>query len=245
MRAEAFDRDGRFAAIPPLLSPILRRVAAVPPPVTAEAVLRLSQSWIALGDARYYLSDLPGALAAYRHSLAVLSAPALSTDVRIVLRIIYDEFNLSSTLAEMGRKPEALVEAERGVMQARRLRSFDDTPRARHMANIAETEFATELAANHRFDEAIAVARAAQTEREQLARLQPYSYDAQRAVPVGMRPFAEILRDAGHRDAACAVARDIDARWAALEKRWVRNGFDGGPERAEVAKLIAACPTSA
>jgi serine/threonine-protein kinase len=240
VRADALDKEGDWKALAGLLTVILRRVATIPEGHGGDAVdwaLHLEETYSDRGDMRYYSGDEPGSLQDYERGQALLDRGTTTRpDARLVYRQAYGGFNIASTLSDLHRYKEELAWTERGVAAAARLRSFEDSPRARHMQNILTLQLGTALHDVGRMPEAIAAAEESIAGRKALLALEPNVYEAQRAVPVGLRPLAEIYAAAGQREKACAAIREAAAGWEALRRRNTLTHFDGTDEQTLVAK---------
>lgn len=247
-RANLMNYEGQFDRMPPVLTEMVAGYRALPPSADSEdAALGLAKTYNMLGDARYFLGNPAEALATYRQAAAVLEAArARSHDVRVLDQLAFTQFNVSSTLQEMGRRREELAAIRRGVEVSTLLLAFENSPRARHVDNIVRMQHAVALSDNGRHDEAIAEALAGVEARRAAAAARPDDYNSARAVPVGMKPLGEIYLAAGRRRDACAAYQAAVAAWRDLQKKTPLNDFDGGPELKEVeAKARATCGTLA
>lgn len=243
-RATARDQRGTglertLRTMPAVLARFGRRAR---PDVAPEA-LRLEQSLAMLGNAHWYTGGRREALGLYRRAVIALSSPSLDNDARVVSRRAFEDYQVASSLEELDEKAEALRYIERAVDEATRVLSFDDTPAARHNANIMRSEYGVELAGVGRYDAAIAQGRASVAAAEALARLEPDSYSGSRAVPVDLRPLATIYLKAGRPDQACAAANRAIASWARIARRWKMYAYDGKIEQAELKRIVARCAT--
>lgn len=243
-QANLLNYEGRFAAMPPILDKLIAGHRALPAGADPDrAALGLAKAYNLLGDARYFLDSPAAALPVYRQAAAVLDqAQARRRDVRILDTLAFTQFNIASTLQEMGRAREELAAIQRGVEVSAILGSFETSPRARHVDNIVRMQLAVALSDNGRHDEAIAAAVAGVEARRAAARAQPGDYNVARAVPVGLKPLGEIYLAAGRRSEACGAYQAARVAWTDLQKRVGLNDFDGGPELKEVeGKARAAC----
>jgi tetratricopeptide (TPR) repeat protein len=240
-RAQLFDHDGDFVPLGPLLDAATARIGAIPPGEGRDAVewlLKLEAIHSLKGDLLYYSGDKAGGLAEYQRAAASLDrSERIRTDVRAVIRQAFVAFNVASTLAEQGKAREALAWIERGVAAAARLRTFEDSPRARHIQNIVTMEHAVELKALGRFDQAIAEALVSIAGRKARVALQPDNYEARRAVPVGLRPLAELYHDSGRGEAACETLAEAARDWAAIARSGGLTEFDRTDETVLVDRL--------
>lgn len=241
-RARILDMQEEYATLLKELPQVIAHYGALPLPATSERALRFESGWTLLADAQWYLGDQAAALASYRKALDTLRQPAFANDARVVARQGYAAFNIAGSLVVAKRLPEALATIETGVAAMERLRVFDSGPRALHMEAIVRLEYATELGALGRFDEAIGQARASIAERIAQARLQPASYEALRSVPVAFRPLGELYRSAGRPVEACRALAEAEAGWSALSRRMPLARFDAAGERVLVRQLRAPCP---
>jgi serine/threonine-protein kinase len=240
-RGQILDHEGDFAALRPLLARAMAKARSIPPGEGRDAVewlLKLEQLRSLRGDLFYYTGDRGRGLAEYRLASAALDrSSAIRTDVRAVIRQAFVDFNIASTLSEMGRTDEALHWIERGVAAAARLRTFEDSPRARHIQNIVTMEHAMALKALGRFDAAIVEARASIAGRKARRAMQPDNYEARRAVPVGLRPLAELYRTAGHPAESCATIREAADAWREIGRSGGLTRFDRESETVLVDRL--------
>jgi serine/threonine-protein kinase len=247
-RANLMNYEGQFARMPPLLTEMINGYRALPATADPEdAALGLARTYNMLGDARYFLGSPTDALATYRQAAAVLEAArARGRDVRVLDQLAFTQFNIASTLQELGRAREELAAIRRGVEVSTLMTAFENSPRARHVDNIVRMQHAVALSDNGRHDEAIAEALAGVEARRRAAAARPDDYNSARAVPVGMKPLGEIYLAAGKRREACAAYQAAVQAWRDLQRRTPLNDFDGGPELKEVeGKARAACGTQA
>ncbi|CAN5187595.1 hypothetical protein BH11PSE2_BH11PSE2_17600 [soil metagenome] len=245
VKANILNNEGRFADMVPLLETALARGRAMPAeldPRQARPLLEVSTQNL-LGDARYYLNDQNGALAAY-----VAAAKVLETardggvpDIRIYDRLAVTDYNIASTLNEMSRRPESLAWIDKGVEAVTRMRAFEDSPRARHVENMVRLQRAVTLSEMHRYDEAIAEARTNMDARKARAAAAPKDYEAARAVAVGLRPVGEIYWDAGRRPESCAIFREARDVWQSLKRSGGLAEFDKSDETVRVDKYLQRC----
>ncbi len=243
VKAEVLGYQGRHKEMLPLLRAALARGRATPAGGDSQIVRPIVESTTLnlLGDAFYYMGDVSKALTYYEDSAKVLEA-AMSgrADVRIYDRLAYTDFDVASTLGELGRNRERLERIDQGVAIATKLRAFEDSPRAHHVESIVRLERAAALSELHRYTEAIAEAQTNVAARKARAAASPKDYEAQRAVPVALRPFAEILNRAGRRSEACATLSETHAAWDALARRSGLTGFDQSDETHQVTALMRA-----
>lgn len=243
VRAEIRDDGNAFAANVAALRALIPRMTALPLPRDADRALRIERSFTFLANSLWYPGQRRAALAAYRAAERALSDSRFGTDQRVLQRRAYAAFNISAGLDELGTPQEALAAIRPAVEAVAKLRAFDDSIPARNIENIVRLQFANELARSGRLDAAVIEGWRSIEGRRALAALQPGSYFARRGVPVGMRPLAEILRDGGRRSEACALLRETEAAWAAIEAREPLTPSDRDIERAEVRKDLLGCPS--
>ncbi len=246
-KAQVFGYQGRYKDVLPLLQASLARGRATangPDPMGVRPIIEATNLNL-LGDALYFLGDPSKGLGSYEAAARVLEAAMAGRgDVRLYDRLAYTDFNVASTLAEFGRYREGLDWINRGVATAAKLRAFEDSPRAHHVENIVRLQRAVALSQLDRYDEAIAEARANIAARKARAAASPNDYEARRAVPVALRPFAEILHSAGRTQEACATLFETTAAWDALARTSGLTGFDKSDETHQATALIKAwrCP---
>ena len=240
-RGQILDHEGDFTALRPVLDRAAVQARAIPPGQGRDAVewlLKVEQFRSLRGDLLYYGGNPLGGLAEYLKAAEALDrANAIRIDVRAVIRQAFVAFNIASTLAEQGRNREALAWIERGVAAAARLRTFEDSPRARHIQNIVTMEHAMQLKALGRYDRAIAEARASIEGRKARVAIQPDHYEARRAVPVGLRPLAELYRTAGRPAEACAALKEAATAWQEIDRTSGIARFDRGSDMVLIDRL--------
>ncbi len=243
VKAQVLGYEGRYRDVLPLLQMALLRGRQIPrgsDPDGSRPTIEATNLNL-MGDALYFLGDPGKGLQSYEAAAKVLEvAMAGRGDVRTYDRLAYTDFNVASTLAEFGRYREGLEWIDRGVATAEKLRAFEDSPRAHHVENIVRLQRAVALSQLHRYGEALAEARANIAARRARAVASPNDYEAQRAVPVALRPFAEMLHAAGRTAEACATLHETTAAWNALAKVSGLTGFDRSDETQQAVKLIRA-----
>jgi serine/threonine-protein kinase len=240
IRATMYDRDSDYARLGPFLHH-MPLYAWRDPPTDPEEALRQDVAWNYVGDVLYYSNRMSGAVDAYRRALKATSSPALQGNARAAARQGYTGFALADSLFQTGHHKEAIAAITQSMAAMQQLRSFDATPPVRHMWQIVRLEYASEMASDGQFAEAIRAGRESLDDRISLAAENRSSYDLARTVPVAMRPLAEIYRKAGKEDEACAMLHADEAEWARIAKRWPLNGTDAVSEKALVKQDLAKC----
>jgi hypothetical protein len=225
----------------PLLQATLRWAAPSSEPAGAGDALRLNRTLNYLGDAYWYSGDKQAGLFQYQRALAALAAPGLAHDTRIIQRQAFEQYQIASTLADLGKPQEALRHIRDGLDHVAHLRSFDDTPPVQHIFNVLENEYGSELAATGRFAEGIAHMRASIAGAITLARSQPLNYYDQREVPISLRPLAEIYLKADQKPEACDAIDQARADWQRLGRKWRLGQYDGSHEEKLLHALRGRC----
>lgn len=235
------DNSGDFAGNAAAMKVVLATYPPLPLRHDAARGLRLERTWTLLANALYYQGDRKGALAAYHSAAAALAPARFAGDARVIARRAFAAFNIASALGETGEHAAALAAIEPEVAEVERLRAFDGSASARNIENIVRLEYAGHLAGTGRVDAAIAQGRRSIEGRRALAALQPDGYYAIRSVPVGMRPFAEMLREAGRTAEACTLFAQTDRAWSAIATKRALSDFDRDTERKIVRDALARC----
>ena len=94
-----------------------------------------------------------------------------------------------------------------------------------------------QLKALGRYDRAIAEARASIEGRKARVAIQPDHYEARRAVPVGLRPLAELYRTAGRPAEACAALKEAATAWQEIDRTSGIARFDRGADMVLIERL--------
>ena len=241
VRAEIRDNRGEFAGNLADLRTLMRWALPLPLPRDADRAMRIERGWTFVANCLWYAGDKREALAAYHQAAAALADPRLDTDVRVLGRRAYADFNIASGLDEIGTPAAALAAIEPAVETVTRLRLFDSSAPARNIENVVRLQHAVDLIAVGRADEAVAEAKRSVAGRRALAALQPDSYFIRRSLPVGMRPLAELLDRAGRHAEACRTYRDAEHEWRRIAQVHPLSPFDRETERGELGKGLARC----
>jgi serine/threonine-protein kinase len=245
--ANIHDYQGEFKAAMPVLDLALADLSKIGQGFDSiQAALMRANVLTVYGDAAYYDRSPASSLPYYQQAAATLEqASHLKPDARLLERAAYVDFNLADVLDELNRPADALPIIERGIAAADLLLAFDGSPRSRHMSNIVHMQRAVVLAALRRFSEAVQEAQADIAARRRNAALSAGDYEAQRAVPVALRPLGEIYRSAGDDVRACESFRTAREAWRALEMGHSLTGFDKSNEIKLVDKLVLSCAPAA
>lgn len=235
----------RYADIIRLVGDMQQRAAGLPtPPRFAETRPIMEASLHNLmGDAHYFTGDVPRALADYQAAVRVLEArrAAGPPDARLIDRLIWSYFNVSSTLSTHGRAAEALDWAQRGSALAASLLVFDQSARSLKMAEIIRLQEAVSLSELGRHTEAITLAKTGVEARRMQAVSAPADYERQRAYAASLRPLGEIYARSGRKGEACAAYAAAAEAWRRLATLGGIGPSDTGGEARLVAELMAAC----
>lgn len=214
MRNQGFDlttADKPAAALPLLRAGLARlRAAAWPDALRRDARL-LEVSYLArIGDAVYYAGDIPGALAPYRESAALIRA-----ELARAPSLLWEEklgeaaWNLSGTLGDMGgREAEALAEAEAGIAEMQRVLAFGPDAAIETRLLILQGQQALLLGAMGRTREAAAASQASIDLRRRRLAAAPRDVTRRRDLAVVLASHADIVAKAGDGAAACLAARE-------------------------------------
>lgn len=241
--AELDNDAGAFADMLPKLDQAAAAIAHLPlePDRTGRALNRAAILNLR-GDATYFLGNPAGSLALYQQAGAILQAArARSPDMRLLERSAFTAWNIEFVLVELGRNAEGLAVIDRGVADAELMRLFENSTRARHVADIVHTQRAEALAALGRFDDAVAQLRSVLADARTTAAAFPASFEAARALPVILRPAAEIYRTAGRPAEACAALAEAQQAWRRLSATKPLPGYDIATELPLLKAELAAC----
>jgi serine/threonine-protein kinase len=242
--ANIHDYEGQFAAMKAPLTAIAAELRHIPPQPDDAAQAMLVGNFDNLsGDYLYYTDRREASLQMYAREVDVLErARSHDPDVRLLERVAWADYNYSGTLDILKRDREALAVVDKGVAAADLMLYFEKSPRAHHIDNALHSQRSVILSALKRFPEAIAEGEAALAAFRVAAAASPDNFEAARAVPVNMRPVAEIYWDAGRHAEACTLLAQTRDTWTALARTHRMTGFDAGDERGQVARLLARCP---
>ncbi|UVO54728.1 serine/threonine-protein kinase [Sphingomonas sp. SUN039] len=194
------------------------RASALKTALPREAKLLESGLLERLGDARYYADDIPGALAAYRASAAIIDAALARTPSSLwTEKQGGAAFNISSTLADMkGRESEAHAIAAKGIADLRRYLAFGPDAALEMRLLILLGEDSILLQALGRTGEAASTSREGVALRERRLAAAPSDPTRRRDLAVAMANHAAIVAAAGSRAEACAVARRGQNLWTSI-----------------------------
>ena len=241
--AELDNDAGAFADMLPKLDLASAAIADLPPEpdrtgraLTRAAILNLR------GDATYFMGNPVASLPLYQKAAATLQAArGGAPDMRLLERSAFIAWNVESVLVELGRNSEGLAVIDRGVADAELMRLFENSTRARHVADIVHTQRAEALAALGRSDDAVAQLRSVLADARATAAAFPASFEAARALPVILRPAAEIYRTAGRPAEACAALAEAQQAWRRLSATTPLPGYDIATELPLLKADLAAC----
>lgn len=223
-RADLLQTSGKWRDIIVLMQDNDRRAAHLPVTAQYAGIRALYEAADAnnLGDAYYYSNAGPDkALPYYRRAVDIITDAdsRLPPDVRRQIRSVFYHYQVAGTLQEMGRLPEALDWAERGMAAANTLVRVDQSPTALHAQNTIALNLANILSSMGRHDEAVAAVRRNVDSRQALAAANPRDLDLRLAAASSYGTLIETLDAASRRQDACIVAQKARAEWAAIERR--------------------------
>jgi eukaryotic-like serine/threonine-protein kinase len=207
----------------------------------ADVAILVEQSHTLIGDSIWYGGNPPAALAHYEAGKAVVDAPGLGSDVRILKRQGFTTYTVASSLFALGQPQKAVEMSEAGLAAIERLRLFDDSASARRTENIVREEYSYELQNTGRIAEAYRQNDLALAGYRENARLQPGNYQVLRALPAALRPSGEMYRDTGNPAKGCERFREADAIWARLARAKLLSQFDADNDVKLIKARLAKC----
>jgi serine/threonine-protein kinase len=244
LRGYSQSREAEYATSIATAQAALKRAESIRPTNLRERVelaLMQEQSHTLIGDATWYGGNPLGALVHYQRGKAVVDAPGLGSDVRILKRQGFTTYTVASSLFALGEPQKAVAMSETGLAAIARLRLFDDSASARRMENIVREEYSYELQNTGRIAEAYQQNDLAIAGYRENARLQPNNYQVLRALPAALRPSGEMYRDTGNPAKGCALFREADAIWTALAKANRVSQFDAENDVKLIKARLAKC----
>jgi eukaryotic-like serine/threonine-protein kinase len=244
LRGYSQSREAEYANAISTSQAALKRAKSIRPTNIRERVelaLMEEQSHTLIGDSTWYGGDPPGALVHYQRGKAVLDAPGLGSDVRILKRKGFTTYTVASSLFSLGQPEKAVEMSESGLAAIARLRLFDDSASARRIENIVREEYSYELQNTGRIAEAYKQNDLAIAGYRENARLQPNNYQVLRALPAALRPSGEMYRDTGNPAKGCALFREADAIWTGLAKANRVSEFDAENDVTLIKSRLAKC----
>jgi hypothetical protein len=244
LRGYSQSREAEYAKAISTSEAALKRAKSIRPTAIrerVELVLLEEQSHTLIGDSTWYGGDPPGALVHYERGKAVLDAPGLGSDVRILKRQGFTTYTVASSLFSLGQPEKAVEMSESGLAAIARLRLFDDSASARRIENIVREEYSYELQNTGRIAEAYKQNDLAISGYRENARLQPNNYQVLRALPAALRPSGEMYRDTGNPAKGCALFREADAIWSGLAKANRVSQFDAENDVKLIKARLAKC----
>lgn len=207
-----------------------------------QLALRQDRLWALVGDARWYgADDKQGALVAYSNSMAALNRVAGLGDIRVVKRQSFANYNVSSTMFELGRPQEAVAMMEQAVEAARRMRLFDGSVDALHQQAVVSLEYALQLEALGRLPVARRYALETIAVRREALALEPDSYAELRALPVALVTTGQLFRGSGSEAQGCGMLHEADSRLQDLEQRGMLTQFDRDEVWAQARAGLTTC----
>ncbi len=244
IRGYGYSRQSDHANAIATAEKALKRAATIKPTTTrqrADLAIMIEQSHTLIGDSIWYGGNPPAALAHYESGKAVVDAPGLGGDVRILKRQGFTTYTVASSLFALGQPQKAVTMSESGLAAIERLRMFDDSGSARRTENIVREEYSYELQNTGRIAEAYKQNDIALAGYRENARLQPNNYQVLRALPAALRPSGEMYRDTGDPAKGCARFREADAIWTALAKANRVSKFDADNDVKLIKARLAKC----
>ena len=244
LRGYSQSREAEYAKAISTSEAALKRAKSIRPTTVRERVelaLMEEQSYTLIGDSTWYGGDPSGALVHYERGKAVLDAPGLGSDVRILKRQGFTTYTVASSLFSLGQPEKAVAMSESGLAAIARLRLFDDSASARRIENIVREEYSYELQNTGRIAEAYKQNDLAISGYRENARLQPNNYQVLRALPAALRPSGEMYRDTGNPAKGCALFREADAIWSGLAKANRVSQFDAENDVKLIKARLAKC----
>lgn len=197
-----------------------------------------------LGDARYYLDDLPGSFAAYQEGVRVIEAentrrPGRTRTLSVLADLLTD---LAGDLDEMGRGPEAIDTLSRAAGIARdRLAVEPDNAQMRRRLIVTESDLANLQSRLGRHAQALSTADRLETQIRADLRAKPDDIIANRLFLATLRPIADTRREAGRHDEACRAYRELRDGWAAFQQRFQVNTERTLQEIQSVDERLSEC----
>ena len=188
-------------------------------------------------EAHFYAGDKPRALAGYRAAAAAAAAGEAHwpDDPRWRWALQRQQWNLGTTLTDVGRGPEALAmlrAARDGWMAMGRADPEDESVAA--WGRIARLAYGEALAGAGHTDAAIAELSASLADRRQWLAEQPDNAERRRALVVGLNALADVLAPAGRRLEACQLYGESKA----MSDRMARAGMLTKLDRDSMVKLL-------
>ena len=218
------------------------RLLALPEAVraTMEFEYQSGRPAMLLGDSLYYLGRPEEALAAYRRATERFAQGLARTPLhrRLLEGTITGYWNISGTLEELKRQPEALAEIERALPLVTQLVALDPgNVEALRYRSIVQGQRAVVLANLRRFDEAITITEADLLLKQARAAQAPEDAERWRDVAVPQRNLAVFYSEKGDRASACRVTRQGIAAWTLVDQKWGLSDLD---RRNELEVMRAA-----
>lgn len=182
-----------------------------------------------IGDATYYIDDIPGSLAPYREADALTDKMIAARGAIPVWLIRRGEnaFNISGSLADMGgHATEALAMARGGITSLRQLLAFGPDAAAEKKLLVLFGQEAAVLDQMGRVDDALTPSRASVALREQRLGRSPDNPQRMRDLAIGIAPYAELLAKAGEQQKACGAATRAVDIWNTSRSRGQLGALD-------------------
>ncbi len=245
IRGYSYSRQAAHTTAIALAEKALKRAAGIKASTTrqrADLALLVEQSHTLIGDSIWYGGNPPAALSHYESGKAIVDAPGLGSDVRILKRQGFTTYTVASSLFALGQPQKAVAMSENGLAAIAQLRLFDNSASARRTENIVREEYSYELQNTGRIAEAYHQNDIALAGYRENARLQPNNYQVLRALPAALRPSGEMYRDTGYPAKGCKRFREADAIWTTLAKANRVSKFDAENDVKLIKARLKKCP---
>ncbi len=230
--AEVADWQGDYARAVALAG----RVSAAPP-ADVEAALRQLRGLDLAAEARFYGGNKPASLAGYRAALAAAGAGLARwpQDSRWRWALQRQQWNLGTTLTDMGRGPEALamlLASRDGWLAMAHADPEDESVAA--WVRISRLAYGEALAGAGRNEAAIAELSASLADRRNWLAERPDNAERRRQLVVGLNALGDVFAGAGRRAEACAAYGESSAMVDRMDKAGTLTGLD----RDSMVKLL-------
>lgn len=198
----------------------LRRTAWPAPLATQARILEINLLG-RIGDALYYVDDIPGSLAPYREADALIDTAMTADGATPQWLILKGEaaFNISGSLGDSGHPDEALAVADGGVATLKQLLRYGPDAAAEKKLLVLYGQQAALLGDLGRGAEALTPSGASVALRDARLRRSPGDPQRMRDLAIGLAPHARLLAAAGRDADACAAAARAFAIWNDIRAR--------------------------
>lgn len=205
----------------------LRRASWPAPYATQARILEIGLLG-RIGDALYYVDDIPGSLAPYREADALIDTAMTADGATPQWLILKGEeaFNISGSLGDSGHPAEALAVADGGVATLKQLLRFGPDAAAEKKLLVLYGQQAALLGDLGRGAEALTPSTASVALREARLRRSPGDPQRMRDLAIGLAPHARLLAKVGRDADACAAAARAFAVWNDIRARGHLGALD-------------------